>query len=95
MYLLVCIKNTINSQKLKRPPMTTSPISIGPLIWYPIALLLLLTINWATKRRARLNYPPGPKGLPIVGNAFDLPASDEWVTVQEWGKKYGMYRHTR
>jgi hypothetical protein len=41
-------------------------------------------------RRRRLAslgpLPPGPKGLPILGNALDLPKSQEWLTYQKWGK---------
>ncbi|KDR73253.1 hypothetical protein GALMADRAFT_251844 [Galerina marginata CBS 339.88] len=33
--------------------------------------------------------PPGPKGLPIVGNVADMPAQEEWVTFAEWGRKWG------
>ena len=33
--------------------------------------------------------PPGPKGLPIIGNLFDIPFKKEWITFTEWGKSYG------
>ncbi|KAF8168805.1 cytochrome P450 [Mycena galopus ATCC 62051] len=33
-------------------------------------------------------YPPGPPGLPFVGNAFDLPAKTPWKAYREWGQKY-------
>ncbi|KAF8184106.1 cytochrome P450 [Mycena galopus ATCC 62051] len=34
-------------------------------------------------------FPPGPKGLPILGNAFDMPKSHPWITFSEWREKYG------
>ncbi|KAG2152857.1 cytochrome P450 [Suillus clintonianus] len=34
-------------------------------------------------------YPPGPPGLPLVGNILDMPHIRPWLTFTEWGKKYG------
>lgn len=33
--------------------------------------------------------PPGPRGLPVVGNVADMPAKKEWLTFAEWGRKWG------
>ncbi|KAK1231056.1 hypothetical protein PQX77_005832 [Marasmius sp. AFHP31] len=33
--------------------------------------------------------PPGPKGLPLVGNVLDMPNGQEWKTFAEWGRTYG------
>ncbi|KAJ3793676.1 cytochrome P450 [Lentinula aff. detonsa] len=33
--------------------------------------------------------PPGPKGWPLIGNAFDMPKTHAWRTFAEWGKKWG------
>ena len=37
-----------------------------------------------------LPLPPGPKGLPLVGNVFDLPTQYECLTYTEWRKTFGM-----
>ncbi len=34
--------------------------------------------------------PPGPKGLPVIGNLFDMPTEREWLTFAKWGEKYGI-----
>ncbi|KAK7439838.1 hypothetical protein VKT23_017410 [Stygiomarasmius scandens] len=36
-----------------------------------------------------LPLPPGPKGWPIVGNAFDMPKSHIWRKFSEWGDEWG------
>ena len=33
---------------------------------------------------------PGPPGLPLVGNIFNMPKEFEWIRYEELGKKYGM-----
>ena len=35
------------------------------------------------------HLPPGPPGLPLVGNLFDIPKTDQWVYFYEQSKKYG------
>ncbi|KAF8883978.1 cytochrome P450 [Infundibulicybe gibba] len=41
----------------------------------------------------RLPLPPGPKGLPIIGNLLDMPAHKPWVIYNEWSKTYGDIMH--
>ncbi|KAG1756030.1 cytochrome P450 [Suillus lakei] len=45
------------------------------------------------KRKNSAPYPPGPPGLPFVGNVLDLPHIRPWLTFMEWGKKYGDISH--
>ncbi|KAI6042966.1 cytochrome P450 [Pisolithus marmoratus] len=42
-----------------------------------------------------LPYPPGPKRLPIVGNAFDINFKEPYLTYTEWGKIYGDLVYSR
>ena len=45
----------------------------------------------AIRGRADPPYPPGPKGLPILGNALDIDMNEPHLTYTEWGKTYGLY----
>ena len=38
-----------------------------------------------------LPFPPGPKGLPIIGNVFDVPLKMPWKQFHEWSKIYGTH----
>ncbi|KAF8587788.1 cytochrome P450 [Ramaria rubella] len=33
--------------------------------------------------------PPGPCGLPIIGNVLDIPPLHQWETFSHWEKQYG------
>ncbi|KAK9784138.1 putative Cytochrome P450 [Seiridium cardinale] len=46
--------------------------------------------------RRRKRPPPGPYGLPLVGNLYDLVDSEEVpLKVQEWYRKYRDIFYTR
>ena len=40
--------------------------------------------------KRRLPYPPGPKRLPVVGNLFNMPSQEEWVTYRKWSEQLGV-----
>ena len=49
----------------------------------------LVVYGQLTKKRLPAPLPPGPKGLPLLGNILDLPQSEPWKTFGSWGDKYG------
>jgi hypothetical protein len=65
---------------------------------HPAALLAGGGLVWAAKNMADnrkrnpqgLPFPPGPKGLPVLGNMLQLPQSEQWKVYQEWTKQYGV-----
>lgn len=52
-----------------------------------VAALTALSIF--LKNKARHKYPPGPKGLPLLGNVLDLPSNYQWIAYAEWSRKLG------
>ena len=50
---------------------------------------IFLVKSFITRSRRPAPYPPGPKGLPVVGNVADMPTSQEWFKFAEWGEAYG------
>ncbi|KZV73575.1 cytochrome P450 [Peniophora sp. CONT] len=45
------------------------------------------------RRKSSLPLPPGPPGLPLIGNALDMPQTQPHKTFIEWGNKYGPIMH--
>ncbi|GJE96464.1 cytochrome P450 [Phanerochaete sordida] len=59
-----------------------APLAIG-------LVCLVLAIVAASRRNAKQHrYPPGPPGLPILGNLLDAPKEYSWFTFARWGREY-------
>ncbi|EMD33615.1 hypothetical protein CERSUDRAFT_159814 [Gelatoporia subvermispora B] len=64
--------------------MELSVIATGCLL---LSSLILLRYVFGRKKAGSL--PPGPKGLPIIGNILDIPKSYEYKTFSAWGDTFG------
>ncbi|KAK0193931.1 cytochrome P450 [Armillaria mellea] len=58
-----------------------------------VAFLAIFFVVWLHRiTRHSLNrqrLPPGPKGLPLLGNLWDVPAEYPWLTYAQWAATYG------
>ena len=55
----------------------------------PILLAILASVLVREHSR-RWNMPPGPRGLPFIGNKHQMPSIKPWRKFAEWNKEYGM-----
>lgn len=63
---------------------------------FPIAgLLILITafirrqVEEKRRRPAGTKVPPGPDGVPILGNMLQIPPQHSWLKFKEWADQYG------
>ncbi|KAJ6527992.1 cytochrome P450 [Mycena vulgaris] len=64
------------------------PLAISSPIWSLIGLLTLFYASRWKRNRSKLPLPPGPKGLPLVGNLFDIPSERQWEAYLKWSKEF-------
>ncbi|KAK7682346.1 hypothetical protein QCA50_014551 [Cerrena zonata] len=61
-----------------------------------VATLFILTFS-LLRRLFKMRYlgplPPGPKGLPLLGNVMDMPTAHEWLTFSKWVQQWGNIIH--
>lgn len=61
------------------------------MIFYFLPLGVLICATWFVYKQYNLKrrLPPGPPGLPLIGNLHQAPSIYPWRTYSEWHKKYG------
>lgn len=64
-------------------------------VYAVVAALFTVLVIRLQRRSPKLPYPPGPKGLPLIGNIRDIPSRQEWLTYAKWSRDFGMVPCTR
>ncbi|KAJ7723810.1 cytochrome P450 [Mycena metata] len=54
-----------------------------------VVALTYVLVSRAARRRNKVPLPPGPRGLPFVGNISDIPTSNHWLKFAELGNVWG------
>ncbi|KAJ6489661.1 cytochrome P450 [Mycena vitilis] len=52
------------------------------------ATLGFLALLRRVRQHGKAPYPPGPKGLPVLGNIFDVPEKGQWIEYAKWAQEY-------
>ncbi|KAH9927567.1 cytochrome P450 [Fomitopsis serialis] len=58
-----------------------------------LGLSILLAGYNISRRNAKGPLPPGPRGLPFLGNALHIPPEYSWLTFTRWAQTYGDVMH--
>ncbi|KAH7922164.1 cytochrome P450 [Leucogyrophana mollusca] len=69
-----------------------SPFAIAcALCLIPVAL-----VWWPRQNKTNgLPLPPGPRPLPLLGNALQINVTQPWLTYAAWGRRYGGIVYSR
>ena len=63
--------------------------TFGPQVLAIIATLAFVLVYSVREWNVRRRMPPGPRGIPFLGNKHQVPASKPWIKFKEWNEQYG------
>ncbi|KAG0700269.1 cytochrome P450 [Suillus ampliporus] len=64
------------------------PLSL--IVYLPAIICFFLVVHQVRRKSpSNLSFPPGPKGLPLLGNLLDFKGSQPWVNFTQWASTRG------
>ena len=60
-----------------------------PWLLLAVGLLLARFVNKTSK--AKQPFPPGPKGIPLIGNILQINSERPWITYSKWCRQHGTH----
>ncbi|KAH9475787.1 Cytochrome P450 monooxygenase COX1, partial [Psilocybe cubensis] len=72
-------------------PLMAMDILTSPTFIASASLGALAVYYLAGSQKRDSRHPPGPRRLPVIGNAHQMPDKDPWLVFGEWGKRYGTW----
>lgn len=75
------------STENQKPNMMLSTNLLSAILNFSICLVIYGML--CKNRRHRLPYPPGPRGLLVAGNMFNMPKPDEAAKYLAYAKEFG------
>ena len=79
----------VNQRLTSSPQYTPSPMIDLQVVALCVVVALAVSVFFRQRRRS---LPPGPRGVPVLGNVFDVPKEFEWLAYDRWSREYGMSR---
>lgn len=64
--------------------------TLNQLIFGGLSIVILILWGSGSLYARRRRMPPGPKGLPFVGNKHQVPSIKPWRMFKKWNEQYGM-----
>ena len=75
--------------KMLQYPSLMSYVPFTTVLFSFLGVLLYYFISSQKTGHSGIRFPPGPPGLPIIGNVLSLATSHPWKRFASWSTTYG------